>query len=164
MTVKIPSNWTLQTTQIASNSDYLIKNCSIYTVTSKDQLIKLVLQPICKGWAAKHSNWPPDGIIVLQQKRNGNDGPHNYYRIRYTNSVNNYNYVDSQTNINSSLDKNKDQVMDAITIGYTPPDESIGDYSFIPAYLTAAYSGSDSQKDKYLTIVDQIAASITLHK
>lgn len=162
MELKLPSDWVFQTTPLASNPDNLIKNCSTYTINSKDQTMKMTLQPICQGWGSKNSNWPTDAVLAFQRACSGNDGPHTCYRVRYSTSVNNYNYVDAMTDPNRPLDKSKDQIEDALVIGYTPPNDNKGDFFFIPGHLTAVYSGNANQKDNYLTVADQIAASITL--
>jgi len=161
--MKIPTDWTIQTSQITTDlANSTIKNCSISTIISKDQSMKATFAPICTGWSAQYSVWPGDTVIALQQKRGGNDGLHNFYRVRVTSSVNNYNYVDAMTEPDRPLDKNKDQVMDALLIGYAPPNESKDDFFFIAAHLTANYSGQTSARDNFLSVVDQIAASITL--
>lgn len=162
MELKLPSDWTFQTTPLTSSPDNLIKNCSTYTIASKDQVMKMTLQPICQGWGSKNSSWPLDAVLAFQRACSGNDWPHTCYRVRYSTSVNNYNYVDAMTEPNRPLDKSKDQVEDALVIGYTPPNDNKGDFFFIPGHLTAVYSGTANQKDDYLTVADQIAASITL--
>jgi len=43
MELKLPSDWIFQITPVAANPNNLIKNCSTYSVTSKDQAIKLLL-------------------------------------------------------------------------------------------------------------------------
>lgn len=162
MELKLPSDWTFQTTPLTSNPDNLIKNCSTYTIASKDQVMKLTLQPICQGWGSKNSSWPMDAVLAFQRTCSGNDGPHTCYRVRYSTSANNYNYVDAMTEPNRPLDKSKDQVEDALVIGYTPPNDNKGDFFFIPGHLIAVYSGTATQKDNYLNVADQIAASIKL--
>lgn len=47
-------------------------------------------------------------------------------------------------------------------IGYTPPNDNKDDFFFIPGHLTATYSGTATQKSSYMSIADQIAASVTL--
>ncbi|OGK13744.1 hypothetical protein A2861_03600 [Candidatus Roizmanbacteria bacterium RIFCSPHIGHO2_01_FULL_38_15] len=162
MELKLPSDWTFQTTPVASNPDNMIKNCSTYTIVSKDQAIRLTLQPICQGWAGKSSSWPTDAVIAFQRSCAGNDGAHTCYRVRYSTTSNNYNYVDAMTEPNRPLDKSKDQVQDTMIIGYTPPNDSKDDFFFIPGHLTTTYSGTANQKDNYLSVADQIAASVTL--
>ena len=162
MELKLPSDWTFQASPVASNPDNMIKNCSTYTITSKDQAIILTLQPICQGWAGKSSSWPTDAVIAFQRNCAGNDGQHTCYRVRYSTRSNNYNYVDVMTEPNRPLDKSKDQVQDAMIIGYTPPNDSKDDFFFIPGHLTTTYSGTANQKDNYLSVADQIAASVTL--
>lgn len=162
MELKLPSDWVFQTTPVTSNADDLIRSCSTYTITSKDRAIKLTLQPICQGWGSKSFSWPTDAVIAFQRNCSGNDGPHTCYRVRYSTSANNYSYVDVMTEPNRPLDKSKDQVMDALLIGYTPPNDDTNDFFFIPGHLTTTYSGTVSQKDNYLSVADQIAASITL--
>lgn len=162
MELKLPSDWAFQTTPATSNPDDLIKNCSTYTITSKDQVMKLTLQPVCQGWGSKNFSWPTDAVIAFQRNCSGNDGPHTCYRVRYSTSANNYNYVDARTEPNRLLDKARDQVQDAMIIGYTPPNDNTGDFFFVPGHLTTTYSGTVTQKDNYLSVADQIAASITL--
>lgn len=162
MELKLPSDWTFQASSVTSKPDDLIKNCSTYAITSKDQAIRLTLQPICQGWAGKSSSWPTDAVIAFQRNCAGNDGAHTCYRVRYSTTSNNYNYVDAMTEPNRPLDKSKDQVQDALIVGYAPPNDNKDDFFFIPAHLTTTYSGAANQKDNYLSIADQIAASVTL--
>ena len=162
MEVKLPADWTFQTLQVAANPDDLIKNCSTYIITSKDLVIKLTLQPICQGWSGKNSNWPTNAVITFQKSCAGNDGAHTCYRLRYSTTSNNYNYVDAMTQPNHPLDKSKDQVQDVVIIGYAPPNDSKDDFFFIAGHLTTTYSGASNQKASYLSIADQIAASVTL--
>jgi len=160
--LKIPSDWNMQTYPRQADSNSMIKNCSDYVITSPIVGLSMTLSPICSGWVAKYSSWPTNAVIVLQRKQNGNDGPHNYYRVRYTTTPNNYNYVDGMTDPNRSLDQNKDQVMDAILIGYAPPNESKNDFFFIASHLTATYHPVAGEEEKFLSIADQIASSLSL--
>lgn len=161
--IKVPSDWTIQTSSVAVDpATSTIKNCSISTITSKNQSLKITLAPICTGWSAQYSVWPSTGVIVLQQKRGGNNGLHNFYRVRVTNSINSYNYVDADTEPNRPLDNKTDQIMDALTIGYSPPNEGKDDFFFIAAHLTANFSNQKGITDNSLPIVDQIATSLVL--
>ena len=160
--LKIPSDWNMQTYPRQADSNNMIKNCSDYVITSPIVGLSMTLSPICSGWAAKYSSWPTNAVIAMQQKRSGNDGPHNYYRVRYTTTQNNYSYVDSMSDPNRSLDKSKDQVMDAISIGYAPPNESKNDFFFIASHLTATYHPAAGEEEKFLSIADQIASSLNL--
>jgi hypothetical protein len=63
---------------------------------------------------------------------------------------------------NIVLDSANDLVEDAIIITYTPPNESKDDFYFIPASFTTTSLKSISDKENYLKIIDQIAASIAL--
>jgi hypothetical protein len=164
MELKLPSDWTFTTTPITGKPDDMIKNCSTYTIKSPDQKGILTLQPICSGWAAKNSPWPASGVIALQRNCNSNDGPHTCYRVRYLTPSNIYTYVDAMTQANRPLNRNTDQVSDALTIGYAPPNDSADDFFFIPAHLSLEYSGTNTEKSAYFTITDQIASSITLQK
>lgn len=131
---------------------FLIKNCSLYTISDSNQYLTLILEPICTGWTAKYSDWPSDSVVVLEETRNSHSGPRVNYRVRFSKLADEHFYVDGS----------KTQLMDAIAIGYTPPNESTLDFIFIPANLKAVYSGPKEQRDYYLGIADQIAASITL--
>ncbi len=159
--LKIPSDWNIQTYPRQADSNYMIKNCSDYIITSPTVGLSMTLSPICSEWVSKHSSWPINAFIV-QQKQNANDGSYNYYRVRYTTTQNNYSYVDGTSDLNRSLDKSQDQVMDAISIGYAPPNESKNDFFFIPAHLTATYHPASGEEEKYLSIADQIASSLNL--
>lgn len=160
--LKIPSDWNMQTYPRQAESNNMIKNCSDYVITSPTVGLSMTLSPICSGWVAKYSSWPTNAIIVLQQKRSGNDGLHNYYRVRYETTSNNYRYIDAVTDTHHSLDQSKDQVMDAILIGYAPPNESKNDFFFIASHLTATYHPSAGEEEKFLSIADQIASSLNL--
>lgn len=159
--LKIPNDWNMQTYPRQADSSNMIKNCSDYVITSPIVGLSMTLSPICSGWAAKYSSWPNDSVIALQQKRGGNDGMHNYYRVRYSTSGNNFAYADAMTDLDKPLDRSKD-LMDAILIGYAPPNESKNDFFFIAAHLTTTYHPAAGDQEKYLSIADQITASITL--
>jgi len=161
MEIRIPEGWTLQTYSRKTDPNSLIKNCSDYVITSPTGDLSLQLSPICSGWAARYSSVPSDAVIVSQQRQIGDDGLHNYYRVRYETSPNNYSYVDAMVDPDRSLDKDRDKIMDAVLIGYPSSNETINTF-FIAAYLTATYHPAAGEKEKFLSIADQIAASLTL--
>lgn len=150
--VKIPQNWKIEVNQKDIEKDFLITNCSVYTLSSEDQYLKLTLEPICTAWSSELSDWPINSVVVLEQVRDSHRGSDVSYRVRFSESDRVYSYVDGS----------KTQLMDAIAVGYAPPNESNLDFIFIPAYLYATYSGPETQRDYFLGIADQIAASITL--
>ena len=148
--VMIPNGWNMQTTQAKSGA------CTETTITSPRGLtFKLTF--ICTGWEAKYSPWPSDAIVALQQKRMIQGPLQNYYRLRYQTSPGTYNYVDAEKDASLPQDKSKDQVMDAVLIGYPPPNEGTHDFFFSAAHLTVTSSEASD-----LVLADKIAASIVV--
>lgn len=148
--LKIPHGWIFQTNSQTSS------NCTSTTITSPTKS-SVNLTDLCNGWEAKYSPWPSDAIIALQQQRMNTSGLQNYYRLRYKTSTGVYNYVDAEKDANLPQDKSKDQVMDAVLIGYPPPNEGTHDFFFSAAHLTVTSNDAND-----LALADKIAASIVV--
>lgn len=126
LTFQIPSNWTLQTVTKPSDPSDLIKNCSDLVIASPSSA-KLVISPICGGWSANYSPAPQNQTTVSGDT------------IRYSNSGNQYTYVD--------VDKTSNKMMDAVLIEYGN--------NFVPTHISLTSSAnSDIQTS------DQIVSSL----
>lgn len=148
--LKIPHGWIFQTNSQTSS------NCTSTTITSPTKS-SVNLTDLCNGWEAKYSPWPSDSVVVLQQKRMIQGPLQNYYRLRYQTSTGVYNYVDAEKDANLPQDKSKDQVMDAVLIGYPSPNEGTHDFFFSAAHLTVTSNDAND-----LALADKIAASIVV--
>ncbi len=123
---QIPSNWTLQTVAKTSNPSDLIKNCSDFVMTSPSST-KLVISPICGGWSANYSPIPQNQVTIMGDT------------IRYSNSGNQYTYVDT--------DRTSNKMMDSVLIKYGN--------NFIPTHISLS-----STDNLDIQTSDQIISSL----
>lgn len=158
---EIPEEWSTEI--IKQEGDIkLYEECFEYVFMSSNGETQVILELNCSGWAAEYSKWPENSVTVLEQERSSHSGLITRYRIRTSEITNNYNYFDASIPINEKLDKDKHKVMNAIMIGYAPPNDSTNDFDFISANLTMLYPESDLEKECFFKISDHIAASLKI--
>lgn len=140
VSLKIPSDWTLQTVEKPTSQNNMIKNCADYLITSPDKETILTISPICTGWSATYKAWPSDTVTVKDEGKVGNDN-HSAALIRYSGSTtNNFIYTEGL--------KDQNQMLDAAMLYY--------ESNFIPTKITiTASNGAPDTK-----IADQIVSSI----
>lgn len=144
---KLPTNWSVETTPRTEQG--ILKECKDYVIKAPNNTTTLTLSPICTSWGAHLAPWPSNTKIVMQRQQGTNSGTITKYRVRYSNNQNQYTYIDADSS---------NQIMDAMMITFTPPNENKYDYYFVPFSLTT----TPIESETILETIDQIAASISL--
>lgn len=140
LSLQIPTDWSLQTYNLPSNSNNLIKNCANYVITSADRITTLTISPICTGWSATYKTWQTGTVIVKDEGKVGNDN-HSAAIVRYPG-------LHDNTFIYSEGFKDQNQVQDTVMIYYGN--------NFIPTNISV--NATNVQPN--LKTTDQIVSSI----
>ncbi len=74
ISLKMPSDWIIQTIRrsVLKNSDIL--NCSDYVLTSSDKITTLTLSPICEYWKGETRPWVTNGVVIKEVQNPGQEG------------------------------------------------------------------------------------------
>lgn len=158
MSIQIPISWELKTnSQLFSGSQFLVKDCVEYEISSPDQIAVLKIQLRCTGWSLNYSDWPKDAVIVTELEKLS-------YIIRTLDIEKNvFNYINGQSVEPASKFTYIEEFPASVykpLIFKKPATERL----IVPIdELSFQYSGPNSEKEQYLSIADQIVASIEIH-
>lgn len=145
LSMQLPTNWHLETVAVDTQQESSIKNCSQYILTNEEDIVELVLSPVCSGWTATYVPLPSSAVYV---KNNVNETSPLFGSIAR--------YSDSQTNMlrYASVDTSGDpQLLDVVLVPY-----NLDTQNFIPLLVETASARSHGMQP--LSVVDSVVKTL----